>query len=69
MDQMIASVTWVHEYKLTDISVGSLVLLSLISLFRDNLVHVRDSYVHTICLLCLYNLSEHSFNLHNIASL
>jgi hypothetical protein len=69
MDLIIPTVTWVNEYKLVDISLGSLVMLSVISLFRENLVHVRDNYIHTISMICLYNIAEHSFNLHDIASL
>lgn len=69
MELMISSVTWVQEYKLTDISLGSIVMLAVLRLYRENLVHIRDPYIHAVASSTLYNLAEHSFNLHDITSL
>ena len=44
-------------------------MLSVLRMYRENLVHIRDPYIHAIATTTLYNLAEHSFNLHDIASL
>ena len=66
--QIINSVPWYKEKKLVGITLGSLLVLSLMNLLVTNLTHLRDQYIHSNCSAILANIASKIQNLHNIPS-
>ena len=66
--QIINSVPWYKERKLVDITLGSLLVLSLMNLLVTNRTHLRDQYIHSNCSAILANIASKIQNLHNIPS-
>jgi hypothetical protein len=53
---LLASVPWVKERVLHDMSLGSLILVLLFRLMQLNLAKLRDPYLHQNCLATLSNM-------------
>ena len=66
--QVINSVPWYKEKKLVCITLGSLLVLSLMHLLVTNLTLLRDQYIHSNCSAILANIGSKIQNLHNIPS-
>ena len=67
--QTIAAVPWYKEKKLVAISLGSLLVLTLLNLLVTNLTQLRDQYIHTNCSAILANIASKVQNLHVVPSL
>lgn len=63
----LGGLTWLPEYNSAGMSVGSLLFLTALRVFRDN-VSVGNGYLHTITVALLYNLSRNAFALHEVAA-
>lgn len=59
------NVTWYKEKKLTDISLGSLLVLIVLRTIQYNMAKMRDKYLHTNCLASLANMSSTFKSLHS----
>ncbi|XP_066912203.1 dymeclin-like [Clytia hemisphaerica] len=58
---------WFAEKKLTNISLGSLLIIIILRTIQYNMAKMRDKYLHTNCLASLANMSNSFKNLHSIA--
>ena len=67
--EIISAVPWYREKRLVGISLGSLLVLSLLDLLVTNLTQLRDQYIHTNCSAILANIASKIQNLHVIPSL
>lgn len=65
----LEEVSWLTEYNCERISLGSLVLLGILRVFRDNVRAEKDDYVHAISTACLYNISEQAICLHDLPAM
>ena len=65
----ISSVVWYKERKLRDISLGSLIVLSLLRSITFNLNRMQDPFLLSNCCAVLLNLSPHMVELHSYASM
>ena len=63
----LGGISWLPEYNTAGISLGSLLFLTALRVFRDN-VTVGNGYLHTLSVSLLYNLSRNSFALHEVAA-
>jgi len=66
-DARLGSVPWLTEYQTDNMSLGSLLLLSLLRVFRDNLGS-GSGYLHTLCTALLFNLGRNSVELHQVTA-
>jgi len=66
---IIPSISWYKERKLRDISLGSIVVLSLLRSMTFNLNRMNDSFLISNCCAVLLNLSPHIENLHSYAAM
>lgn len=66
-DARLGSVPWLTEYQTDNMSLGSLLLLSVLRVFRDNLGS-GSGYLHTLCTAVLYNLGRNSVELHEVTA-
>ncbi|KAI6649741.1 Dymeclin-like [Oopsacas minuta] len=66
--QIISHIPWYKEKKLVNISLGSLLVLSLLHLLITNITHLKDQYIHTNCSAILANIASKIQNIHNIPS-
>ena len=64
--QILDSVLWYRDKKLVDISLGSLLVLSIVNLLLSNIAHLRDQYIHSNCSAILANVAAKIQNLHSI---
>jgi hypothetical protein len=55
---------WFTERSLSEISLGSLLILVVIRTIQFNMTRMRDKYLHTNCLAALANMSAKFNNLH-----
>ncbi|CAI8033480.1 Dymeclin [Geodia barretti] len=60
----LQKVEWYSERSLTNISVGSLMVIVLVRTIQANISHIQDKYLHTNCLAALANMSSHFNSLH-----
>ncbi|XP_051961999.1 LOW QUALITY PROTEIN: dymeclin-like [Xyrauchen texanus] len=65
---MLKNISWYTERVLTEISLGSLLILVVIRTIQFNMTRTRDKYLHTNCLAALANMSSQFRNLHQYAA-
>ncbi|XP_061656436.1 dymeclin isoform X1 [Syngnathoides biaculeatus] len=65
---VLKNVTWYTERSLTEISLGSLLILVVIRTIQFNMTRMRDKYLHTNCLAALANMSAQFRCLHQYAA-
>ncbi|XP_069026849.1 dymeclin [Embiotoca jacksoni] len=65
---ILKNVTWYSERSLTEISLGSLLILVVIRTIQFNMTRTRDKYLHTNCLAALANMSAQFRCLHQYAA-
>uniref|UniRef100_A0A4W5NJD8 Dymeclin n=1 Tax=Hucho hucho TaxID=62062 RepID=A0A4W5NJD8_9TELE len=64
---VLKNITWYSERQLTEISLGSLLILVVIRTIQYNMTRTRDKYLHTNCLAALANMSAQFRCLHQYA--
>ncbi|XP_063745855.1 dymeclin isoform X2 [Eleginops maclovinus] len=64
----LKNITWYTERTLTEISLGSLLILVVIRTIQFNMTRTRDKYLHTNCLAALANMSAQFRCLHQYAA-
>ncbi|BBN01202.1 dymeclin [Marchantia polymorpha subsp. ruderalis] len=65
---MLPGVPWYKERLLPRTSLGSLMVVILIRIVKENLSKLRDVYLHTNCLATLANMAPHCHQLNSYAS-
>uniref|UniRef100_S4RQQ8 Dymeclin n=1 Tax=Petromyzon marinus TaxID=7757 RepID=S4RQQ8_PETMA len=65
---MLRHVPWYTERALSEISLGSLLILVVIRTIQYNMTRTRDKYLHTNCLAALANMSAQFHSLHQYAA-
>ncbi|CAM6120274.1 unnamed protein product [Calypogeia fissa] len=65
---MLPGVPWYKERLLPRTSLGSLMVVILIRIVKENLSKLRDVYLHTNCLATLANMAPHCHQLNAYAS-
>uniref|UniRef100_A0A6I8SUR5 Dymeclin n=1 Tax=Xenopus tropicalis TaxID=8364 RepID=A0A6I8SUR5_XENTR len=65
---ILKNITWYTERVLTEISLGSLLILVVIRTIQYNMTRTRDKYLHTNCLAALANMSAQFRSLHQYAA-
>ncbi|XP_061589245.1 dymeclin [Cololabis saira] len=65
---VLKNVSWYTERSLTEISLGSLLILVVIRTIQFNMTRTRDKYLHTNCLAALANMSAQFRCLHQYAA-
>ncbi|NXC43696.1 DYM protein, partial [Penelope pileata] len=65
---ILKNITWYAERVLTEISLGSLLILVVIRTIQYNMTRTRDKYLHTNCLAALANMSAQFRTLHQYAA-
>ncbi|XP_069779964.1 dymeclin isoform X1 [Narcine bancroftii] len=65
---ILKNVTWYAERVLTEISLGSLLILVVLRTVQYNMTRTRDKYLHTNCLAALANMSAQFRSLHQYAA-
>ncbi|XP_075697026.1 dymeclin isoform X2 [Rhinoderma darwinii] len=65
---ILKNITWYSERVLTEISLGSLLILVVIRTIQYNMTRTRDKYLHTNCLAALANMSAQFRCLHQYAA-
>ncbi|CAK9160662.1 unnamed protein product [Ilex paraguariensis] len=65
---MLPNVPWYQERRLHQVSLGSLMVVILISTVKYNLSKLQDVYLHTNCLAILTNMAPHFHRLSAYAS-
>ncbi|XP_075595836.1 dymeclin isoform X6 [Balearica regulorum gibbericeps] len=65
---ILKNITWYAERVLTEISLGSLLILVVIRTIQYNMTRTRDKYLHTNCLAALANMSAQFRSLHQYAA-
>ncbi|XP_056875881.1 dymeclin isoform X2 [Takifugu flavidus] len=65
---VLKNITWYSERSLTEISLGSLLILVVIRTIQFNMTRTRDKYLHTNCLAALANMSAQFRSLHQYAA-
>ncbi|XP_062932571.1 dymeclin isoform X3 [Cynocephalus volans] len=65
---ILKNITWYSERILTEISLGSLLILVVIRTIQYNMTRTRDKYLHTNCLAALANMSAQFRSLHQYAA-
>ncbi|KAM5191332.1 dymeclin [Mantella aurantiaca] len=65
---ILKNISWYSERVLTEISLGSLLILVVIRTIQYNMTRTRDKYLHTNCLAALANMSAQFRSLHQYAA-
>ncbi|XP_029513101.2 dymeclin-like isoform X1 [Oncorhynchus nerka] len=65
---VLKNITWYSERSLTEMSLGSLLILVVIRTIQFNMTRTRDKYLHTNCLAALANMSAQFRCLHQYAA-
>lgn len=65
---VLKNISWYTERSLTEISLGSLLILVVIRTIQFNMTRTRDKYLHTNCLAALANMSAQFRSLHQYAA-
>ncbi|KAM6289585.1 dymeclin isoform 4-T4 [Aegotheles albertisi] len=65
---ILKNINWYAERVLTEISLGSLLILVVIRTIQYNMTRTRDKYLHTNCLAALANMSAQFRSLHQYAA-
>uniref|UniRef100_W5N140 Dymeclin n=1 Tax=Lepisosteus oculatus TaxID=7918 RepID=W5N140_LEPOC len=65
---ILKNITWYTERTLSEISLGSLLILVVIRTIQFNMTRTRDKYLHTNCLAALANMSAQFRCLHQYAA-
>ncbi|CAL8317607.1 unnamed protein product [Lota lota] len=65
---VLKNISWYSERTLTEISLGSLLILVVIRTIQFNMTRTRDKYLHTNCLAALANMSAQFRCLHQYAA-
>uniref|UniRef100_A0A8B9JBZ4 Dymeclin n=1 Tax=Astyanax mexicanus TaxID=7994 RepID=A0A8B9JBZ4_ASTMX len=65
---ILKNINWYTERALTEISLGSLLILVVIRTIQFNMTRTRDKYLHTNCLAALANMSAQFRCLHQYAA-
>ncbi|XP_054708292.1 dymeclin-like [Uloborus diversus] len=60
----IKNISWYTERILSEITLGSLIILVLIRIIQYNMTRMHDKYLHTNCLAALANMSAYLQDLH-----
>ena len=68
-DIILTQISWLAEYHIEKISLGSLLLLSLTRIFRENLRLGKLDYIHTITIGSLFNISTSLIQIHELPSM
>lgn len=68
-DAILSNVVWLQEYHIEKISLGSLMVLALVRLIRENLRTKKQDYVHVATISCMLNISSSLTNLHELPSM
>ncbi|CAG9325441.1 DYM [Blepharisma stoltei] len=68
-DVILQQIPWLQDFHIDSISLGSLLYLGLIKIYRENIRGTKDEYLHVISSSCLFFLAEFSVNLHEIPSM
>lgn len=68
-DVVLSAVSWLKEYHIEKISLGSLMFLSLTRVFRENIRSGKLDYLHVITTGCLFNISTSLVGLHELPSM
>lgn len=68
-DIFLSTVSWLKEYNITKISLGSLMFLSLTKLLRENLRNDKLDYLHVVTIGCLFNVSQSIISLNELPSI
>ena len=66
---MVTSVPWYRERNLKEITLGSLLLLTLLRSITFNLNRLQDAFLLSNCCAVLMNLSPHVVQLHDYAAM
>src|ERR1700743_642356 len=66
--QLLKTVPWYTERKVSDITLGGLIILVIIRTIQYNILKMRDKYLHTNCLAALANMSSKFRSLHPYVS-
>lgn len=66
-DLRIGGVSWLSDYNTAGISLGSLLFLVTLRVFREN-IFLSNGYLHAITVALLFNLTRNSFDLHEITA-
>lgn len=68
-DVILTNISWLKEYHIEKISLGSLMFLSLTKLFRENIRSGKLDYIHITTVGCLFNISTSVMFLHELPSM
>ena len=68
-DVVLTAVSWLKEYHIERISLGSLMFLALTRAFRENIRTGKQDYLHTIIVGCLFNIATSLNNVHELPSM
>ncbi|OPJ84825.1 hypothetical protein AV530_014612 [Patagioenas fasciata monilis] len=68
MTQILKNITRYAEHVLTEILLGSLLILVVVRTIQYNVTRTRDKYLHTNCLTALANMSAQFRSLHQYAT-
>lgn len=66
---MVTSVPWYRERNLKDITLGSLLVLTLLRSITFNLNRLQDAFILSNCCAVLMNISPHVVELHDYAAM
>jgi hypothetical protein len=66
---MVSSVPWYRERNLKDITLGSLLVLTLLRSITFNLNRLQDAFLLSNCCAVLMNISPHVVELHDYAAM
>ena len=68
-DIMLSNVSWLKEFHIEKISLGSLMFLALTRVLRENLRNQKLDYIHVIASACLFNISTSTVQLNELPSM
>lgn len=68
-DIFLSSVSWLKDFNISRISLGSLMFLSLTKLLRENLRNNKLDYLHVATIGCLFNISQSVISLNELPSM
>jgi len=66
---MLPTVPWYRERQFKDVTLGSLLLLTLLRSITFNLNRLQDAFLLSNCCAILMNISPHIVNLHDYAAM
>ena len=66
--QNLKNVTWIKDYVVEEISLGSMIFFVITKLLKQNFKEKKLEHIQVYCIGILFNLSQSAANLHNIPS-